>query len=49
MKKKIILVVILVLLIVPFIYSLMSKSYDKSNMDGEFYGAEDVEELADAF
>ena len=47
MNKKIIIIVVLVLLIVPFIYSLTTKSYDKSNKDGEFYAAEDVEFLYD--
>lgn len=47
MKKKNIIIVILVLLIVPFIYSLTTKSYDKSNMDGKFYAAEDVDFLYD--
>lgn len=46
MKYKIILV-ILVLLILPMVYSLMSKGYDESNLQGEFYPVEEVEFLYD--
>lgn len=47
MKKKNIVYTILVLLIVPFIASLMSKSYDGSNLNGKFYPADNVKFLYD--
>lgn len=47
MLRKRIIYFLLVILIVPFVYSLFSKSYDKSNLNGDFYPAQDVKFLYD--
>lgn len=39
--------IIMVLLLVPFIYSLFTKNYKESNLDGKFYPAKNVEFLYD--
>lgn len=46
MKIKIRYIIIL-LLLVPFIYSLFTKNYKNSNLDGEFYPAKNVDFLHD--
>lgn len=39
--------IILLLLLIPFIYSLFTKNYKESNLDGKFYPAKNVEFLYD--
>lgn len=47
MLKRYIIIGLLALLIIPFIYSLNTKNYKKSNIDGDFYSGEDIEFLYD--